>query len=208
MRYDDCAIDTTLPSPIMVHSPLDLDSSQLDQWNIAQADRHLFTSSPPRLHSSHSTISTASSCASPRTPTSLSPIRTRSIPCEMSDAQIDAWLDAPEDADAHRKRKSLSMYSPVLSERSARRRKDVARAMVNSQNSTASKVFSDPFARSRRREASVIAEVSRGVTMAGIPDEVLRGIAGFLDEAETRAVRGTCRRLYVAVPEPERVKKA
>jgi hypothetical protein len=196
MRYDDSAIDTSLPSPIMLRSPLS--TCDFDQWTVPSLN------DIPRLHSSHSTTSSASSCVSPRTPSSLSPIRTRSIPSQMSDAQIDAWLEDPEDADAHRKRKSCmpATYSPVLSERTACRRKDVARTMCTSQSAAESKPFSDPFARSRRRMASVIGVESVGVTMAGMPMEVLLGIAKHLDAGDVRAARGTCRRLYVAVPEP------
>jgi hypothetical protein len=37
--------------------------------------------------------------------------------------------------------------------------------------------------------------------------EVLLGIAKHLDAGDVRAARGTCRRLYVAVPEPAAVGK-
>jgi hypothetical protein len=79
--------------------------------------------------------------------------------------------------------------------------------MSAAQSAVTSKTFSDPFARSRRREASVVGAESSGVSMAGMPEEVLRTIVGFLDEEGCGAARATCRRLYVVVPEPAREEK-
>jgi hypothetical protein len=242
MRYDDI-VDDSQPSPIIMQSPsgtpVEFDFGLLDQWNIAQPDRQVirdFVSndmiSKPRLHSSYSTTSMGSSCTSPRTPSSISPIvvRSRSLPSEMSDEQMDAWLDKPEDAEMHRKRKDsahsmFSNHSPTMNERVARRRKETTRAMWRSQNAVVirkNELFSDPFAQSRSvdpkdheevfaspvkeknerapKRQAHAASTKHSLTFSSLPVEVLLDIARHLDTRSAVSCRSTCKKLYVTIP--------
>jgi hypothetical protein len=243
MRYDDIA-DDSQPSPIIVQSPsstpVEFTSGTCDQWNLAQTDRQFireFISSEittmPRLHSSHSTTSISSSCGSPRTSSSRSSpifVRSRSLPSEMSDEQMDAWLEEPEDAEVHRHRKDsansmLSNPSPTMSERYTRRRKETAKAMWNSQHPVVfrkNELFSNyrnaswevprlvgASPASVSKEATPTQEASDTasedcLTFSSMPVEVVLEVSRHLDMKSAASCRSTCKKLYDTVPAPLR----
>jgi hypothetical protein len=240
MRYDDIAGDN-LPSPVFVKSPdatpVEFDFRTQEQTQLRRRERQcrressvIEMNATHRLYSSHSTTSFGSSCSSPRTSTRFIPPkpRSRSLPSEMSDEQMDAWLDRPEDAEAHRQRKhsassALSDSRPTMSQRYAERRKQALIAMENStpwspiafrkdnpflydrtadvKQSCMSPTSTDATAESERQLSG---PKKNGLTFSALPVEVVLEIAHHLDMQSAARCRQTCTKLRDTVPAPLR----
>ncbi|EAT86438.1 hypothetical protein HBH56_030380 [Parastagonospora nodorum] len=232
--YDDIAGDNN-PSPSFVQSPLSTptenDSRAHDQ-DIARTRRKvnreasasdLFATRP--LHSSYSTMSMNSSRLSTPTTTRPSSLQTRarSLPSEMSDEQMDAWLEQPEDAEVHRRRKhsassALSDHSPTMSQRYVQRRKMTSKAM----ESSTSPVFHKPNAFLCERDllqkefehmlatasasstSTPVVQEERNLTLTDMPVEILLEVARYLDTQSAARCRQTCRKFCDTVPAPSK----
>jgi hypothetical protein len=228
MRYDDIASDAQ-PSPVFVKSP-DATPTEFD-FRIQEHTQHvrrerqcrressvMEMNATHRLYSSHSTTSLGSSCSSPRTSTRFIPPkpRSRSLPSEMTDEQMDAWLDRPEDAELHRQRKhsassALSDGRPTMAQRYAERRKQALIAMENS-SPTSPNVFrkDNPFLYDYGAEVKqvctlpVSTDKKNGPTFSALPMEVVLEIARHLDMQSTACCRQTCTKLRDTIPAPLR----
>ncbi|KAF1911506.1 hypothetical protein BDU57DRAFT_461629, partial [Ampelomyces quisqualis] len=225
MRYDDIA-DDTQPSPVYVNLPvlpsLEFHTESQEQKNMARVARQnrressvMEMNATHRLYTSHSTTSTNSSCSSPRTATRFIPPnpRLRSLPSQMSDEQMDAWLDMPEDAEAHRQRKQFatsarSDYPPTTSKRYLQRGEQAARAL---KVSTSPVIFRKPMFASPATSAINISipeqeipelDEEEGLTFAALPVEVVLRIVRHLDTKSTARCRQSCRMLHAALPAP------
>jgi hypothetical protein len=241
MRYDDIASDTA-PSPILITtpsspaSPVSPDFRTQEHSQLLRRERQcrressvMEMNATHRLYSSHSTTSFGSACSSPRTSTRFIPPkpRSRSLPSEMSDEQMDAWLDRPEDADAHRARKhsassALSDARPTMAQRYAQRRKQALIAMENAGPTSSSSWRRDnPFAYDRSADVSpvsvnvctdapaesrpptqVMPKERPSLTLAALPVEVVLEIARHLDTQSVARWRQTCTKIRDSVPAP------
>jgi hypothetical protein len=240
MRYDDIASDTA-PSPILITSPaspaspVSPDFRMQEHAQLLRRERQcrressvMEMNATHRLYSSHSTTSFGSACSSPRTSTRFIPPkpRSRSLPSEMSDEQMDAWLDRPEDADAHRARKhsassALSDNRPTMAQRYAERRKQALIAMENAGPKSSSPWRRDnPFAYDRSADVSpvsvctdapvvesrpptqVMPKERQSLTFDALPVEVVLEIARHLDMQSVARWRQTCTKLRDGVPAP------
>ncbi|KAH7083035.1 hypothetical protein BKA63DRAFT_142326 [Paraphoma chrysanthemicola] len=220
LRYDDLE-GAGQPSPTTSepHAPVRQDSNEA--VSPAQHARKSHQDALPkdapsmlRLLSSHSVQSSDSPCTSPLAPPPFSPwishtVRARSIPNEMSDEQMDDWLEKPEDAEVHRERK-LSEASAKSSNDSSEKERKTTSFLSD---------WSLPFEESPRdhRESWVYSEyltpsfeLPRAVQtrhhldLAVIPDEILLEIARHLDIESLVSCRSTCRKLFHTVPAPLR----
>lgn len=233
MRYDDIA-DDAQPTPVFVKTPVtpsseseSRDQAQEQKDVVARTQRQcrresavMEMNATHRLYTSYSMSSMGSSCTSPRTAIKFAPplkARSRSLPSQMTDEQMDAWLDMPEDAEAHRQRKISAASAPAV------RRKPVARA---SRSATSPVVFKrdDPFSydiSEARREiermfASDVAATidespepqtadrteENGVVFDSLPMEVILAVARHLDTKSKLQCRQTCKKLYETMPAP------
>jgi hypothetical protein len=225
MRYDDIA-DDSQPSPVFVKSPVlpshEFQVESQEQKKMARTARQnrressvMEMGATHRLYTSRSTTSLYASCSSPRTATKFSPlkIRARSLPSEMTDEQMDAWLDMPEDAEAHRQRtraasRARSDYSPTSSQRYWQRREQAARAM---KLSTSPVIFRKPLFASPSMSAISLSipeqdilelDEDEGLTFASLPVEVIHEIVRHLDAKSTARCRQTCKKMYESLPVP------
>lgn len=225
--YDDIAGDN-YPSPSFVQSPLSTptenDSRAHDQ-DISRTRRKvnreasasdLFATRP--LHSSYSTMSMNSSRLSSPTTTRPSSIQTRarSLPSEMSDEQMDAWLEQPEDAEVHRRRKhsassALSDYSPTMSQRYVQRRKMTSKAMENKSSTflcerdLLQKEFEQLLAAASAKSTSTpVVHEERNLTLTDMPVEIVLEVARYLDTQSAARCRQTCRKFCDTVPAPSK----
>ncbi|KAH8730734.1 hypothetical protein GQ44DRAFT_767907 [Phaeosphaeriaceae sp. PMI808] len=133
LRYDDTT-ENGHPTPVAPLSPPN-SQADLEYWahyydNVAQHDRELIHSivsnandlvAMGRSQSSHSHGSSSAasaytaSCHSPRSFSAKS--RSHSLQSAMSDEEMDAWLEQPEDAEVHRQRMNSrrnTLQSPPL----------------------------------------------------------------------------------------------
>lgn len=222
MRYDDIANDSQ-PSPVFVKSPVlpshEFQVESQEHKKMARAARQnrressvMEMGATHRLYTSRSTTSLATSCSSPRTAIKFAPpkIRSRSLPSEMTDEQMDAWLDMPEDAEVHRQRMraARSDYSPTSSQRYWQRREQAARAM---KLSTSPVIFRKPLFASPSMSAISLSipeqeilelDEEEGLTFASLPVEVIQEIVRHLDTKSTARCRQTCRKMYEYLPPP------
>jgi hypothetical protein len=226
MRYDDIA-DDSQPSPVFVKSPVttptELDCKIEEQKTFARIRRHdrressvMEMNATHRLYTSHSIASLGSACASPRTSIKFSPpkARSRSLPSQMSDEQIDAWLDSPEDAELHRQRKlaqSESLYNS--STRFTQRRKPVPVAIQSPVVFRRDNPFVCDRGAAEARPLMVSPTSSsinvalagqhlRCMSLATMPVEVVLGIARYLDSESVLAWRQTCKKFSGTLPAP------
>jgi hypothetical protein len=186
--YDDIA-DSALPSPVFVNSPAttptEASPTLPDQKTFARIRRQdrressvMEFGATHRLYTSHS----IASFGSPRTSIRFEPPkpRSRSLPSQMSDAQMDAWLDAPEDAELHRLRMKAE------SEIKQTRRKPLPVA----------------FRREDSFEPLAQPVVAAGLGLPSLPVEVVLEIAKRLDGESVRACRLTCKKMRGMMPAP------
>jgi hypothetical protein len=194
MRYDDIA-DSALPSPVFVNSPVTTPTESSptlpDQKTFARIRRQdrressvMEFGATHRLYTSHS----ISSFGSPRTSIRFEPPkpRSRSLPSEMSEEQMDAWLDAPEDAELHRLRMRAE------SEIKQTRRKPVP-VVFRREN---------PFV---PLPTSAHPTVAAGLSLPSLPIEVVLEIAKRLDGESVKACRLTCKKMRGMMPAPREV---
>ncbi|KAF2025901.1 hypothetical protein EK21DRAFT_116353 [Setomelanomma holmii] len=220
LRYDDLeGAGVVSPPTSEPHAPVRQASNEA--ISLAQPDRKVSQDarmkdlpSLPRLLSSHSATSANSPCTSPLAPPPFSPWishtvrRARSIPNEMSDEEMDEWLEKPEDAEVHRERK--------LSEASAKSNASLEKERKTSSFLSDWSLSSDDGPKDHR-ESWVYSEFltpafqmaraapnGRHLDVSAIPDEVLLEIARRLDMESVVNCRGTCRKLYHTVPAPQR----
>lgn len=236
MRYDDIS-DSAAPTPVFVAAPV-TPSSEASSTHISQEqkekDVHARTqrqcrressvmemNATHRLYTSYSMSHMGSSATSPRTAVRFAPplkARSRSLPSQMTDEQMDAWLDMPEDADAHRLRKASEASARAeYMKRNVVKRKPVARA--DSAVAISPVVFKrdNPFsydADEARREiekmfapdADAGAEDTMerdAVSFAAMPVEVVLRVARLLDAKDVKSCRQACRKLCENMPAPQ-----
>jgi len=232
--YDDIAGDN-YPSPSFVQSPLstptESDSRTHDQdmarirrkVNREASASDLFTTRP--LHSSYRTVSMNSSRLSSPTTTRPPSVQTRarSLPSEMSDEQMDAWLEQPEDAEVHRRRKhsassALSDYSPTMSQRYVQRRKMTSKAKETSTSPVSQKPCTFPCesdllqkefeqllaAAGASATSTPVVHEERNLTLTDMPVEIVLEVARHLDTQSAARCRQTCRKFSDTVPAPSR----
>jgi hypothetical protein len=238
--YDNIA-DDSQPSPVFVQSPLSI-SNEIEckpreqDFNVRtqrQLNREASASdviATQSIYSSYSTVSMDSSRTS--TPTNSRPSllkdRIRSLPCEMSDEQMDAWLERPEDAEVHRQRtrkhsasSTLSEYSPTMSKRYTQRRKTTATTMEKSASPVASRKDSGfLYERSvlQKEFEELLASVvntngttttgkqtkSKNLTLSAMPVEIMLEVTRHLDTQSAARCRQTCKNIRDTVPAPAR----
>jgi hypothetical protein len=238
--YDNIA-DDSQPSPVFVQSPSTISNdpsckAHEQNFNVRtqrQLNREASASdviATHRIYSSYSTMSMDSSRTS--TPTNSRPSllkdRTRSLPCEMSDEQMDAWLERPEDAEVHRQRtrkhsasSTLSEYSPTMSKRYTQRRKMTSTAMDKSTSPVATRKDSGClYERSllQKEFEELLASVinangtstveqqakATSLTLSAMPVEIMLEITRHLDPQSVAHMHQTCKRIHNTVPAPLR----
>ncbi|KAH7397047.1 hypothetical protein DE146DRAFT_63393 [Phaeosphaeria sp. MPI-PUGE-AT-0046c] len=240
MRYDDIA-DDAQPTPVFVKSPV-TPSSELESREKAQEQKDVVArtqrqcrressvmemNATHRLYTSYSMSSMGSSCTSPRTAIKFAPplkARSRSLPSQMTDEQMDAWLDMPEDAEAHRQRKdSVASAQAEYNKRNMLRRKPVARARGSATSPVLFKrdnPFSYDSSEARREIERMFAldteakidesaehqtlETTKkdAVTFSSLPVEVILEVTRLLDVQSTVRCRQACKKLYETMPAP------
>jgi hypothetical protein len=238
--YDDIAGNNE-PSPVFSQSPSstssEVDSRADDQDTFVRTQRKINREASASdilasrsLHTSYSTMSMNSSRLS--TPTTTRPSllkgRTRSLPSEMSDEQMDAWLEKPEDAEVHRQRKhsassALSEYSPTMSKRYVQRRKMTTKAMESavspvfrkdysffSERDVLQKEFEQLLAAANESNSPMLGQQTPTVVeeqtlnLNALPVEVVLEVARYLDTQSAARCRQTCRKFRDTVPAPLR----
>lgn len=241
VRYDDIASDIR-PSPTSVIPPptaqcgLGLKSS--GQSSIADMDREWIRDFVPsdapthRLHSLHTSASMGSLRPSPTHSTENFRVfrRSRSLPHQMSDEEMDAWLETPEDAEVHRLRtlseRILTSSVPASKrgsvasfEQKQRHRKHViTRKQVPSpralskEQSTIMPVEEEPEVPDISAE-DVVPPLMDGalsknaVCFASLPNEVLLEIARNLDTKSVMHFRATSKSICDTIVAPLAPKK-
>lgn len=186
-------------------------------------------SSVRRVDSSHSFVSNSGfkpatlriSSASSHMPSFDRP---RTSPCEMSDQELDDWLDKPIDADLHRELKRSADYASSGSQTSS---DDCSLPTLDEfepwpekrGTSWMNDWFSDSFAsdfegdvdedlkswqisstflKTSRRNVVVIARSP--VTLVSLPEEALRIVCRHLDNGSIQNLRHTCKKINAMVP--------
>jgi hypothetical protein len=221
LRYDDLE-GAGRPSPTTsephAHVRQDGNEAMSPAQHERKPDQDVVPKSPPttlRLLSSHGAHVSDSPCTSPLAPPPFSPWishtvrRARSIPNEMSDEQMDEWLEKPEDAEVHRKRK-LSEAS-AKSNSSAEKERKTASFLSDwslpsedaPRDHRESWVYSEYLTPSFESARAV--QTRHHLDLAIIPDEILLEITRHLDVASVIQCRSTCRKLYHTVPAPLRL---
>jgi hypothetical protein len=236
--YDNIA-DDSQPSPVFVQSPLkisnELESKPREQdFNVRtqrQLNREASASDVIATHSIYSSYSTMSMDSSrTSTPTNSRPSllkdRIRSLPCEMSDEEMDAWLERPEDAEVHRQRtrkhsasSTLSEYSPTMSKRTTQRRRMTTKAMETSTSPVVSRKDSGfMYERSvlQKEFEELLASVvntngtatvgqqskSASLTLSAMPVEIMLEVTRHLDTQSVVHFSQTCKKMHDNVPAP------
>lgn len=236
--YDNIA-DHTQPSPLFVQSPSSAPNEFVSKthehdFNVRtqrQLNREASASDIVATHSLHNLDSTMS-MSSTRTSTpiasrpSLLKDRTGSLPSEMSDEQMDAWLEKPEDAEVHRQRNrkhsassALSEYSPNMSTRYTQRRKMTTKAMEKSTSPVVSQkdsgfIYERSVLQKEFEEllASMISTTGTStlgqqpkptnLTLSAMPVEIMLEVTRHLDTQSVAHCRQTCKKMQDSVPAP------
>ncbi|KAL5118887.1 hypothetical protein ACEQ8H_003210 [Pleosporales sp. CAS-2024a] len=135
------------------------------------------------------------------------PTSSRPSPHQMSDEQMDAWLEQPEDAELHRRRRkhsassALSDHSPTVSHRYVQRRKiTITKAMDTSSSSPVSLPNDNVFF--PERDAIPVVQEESHWTLATMPVEIVLEVVKYLDAQSALCCRQTCRKLRDHVPAP------
>lgn len=234
MRYDDIS-DSAAPTPVFVASPV-TPSSEFSSTSSTQEQKEkdvlactqrqcrressvMEMNATHRLYTSHSMTSMGSTATSPRTAVRFAPplkARSRSLPSQMTDEQMDAWLDMPEDADAHRLRKASE--ASARAEYNKRNASIVKRKPVARHDSAVGSpvVFKrdDPFcydAEEARREidkmfaldAEETSDAKEVVTLSSLPLEVVLQVTRLLDVKDAMSCRLTCKKMHENMLAPQ-----
>ncbi|KAF2830446.1 hypothetical protein CC86DRAFT_161647 [Ophiobolus disseminans] len=234
VRYDDVA-NSQLPTPMLSPSSTQCEFEPR-QPSIAQMDRQMIrdfvsseATSTQRVHSSHSLPSIDSPCPSPLySPKSFRvKHRSRSLPSQMTDEEMDAWLEKPEDADAHRQRKlssaassrrgSAATRTTTSGVKEAHRKHSIPRKQISSPRASPSNLAiveaakEEPEASHASEDAELpppqVASTElnqNGITFFSLPDEVLLEITRRLDMKSVALCRASSKKIYDTVPAPLR----
>jgi len=212
VRYDDIASDIQ-PSPTSTTSPSPSTTSlptSPDQRSIAFMDQQWIRDFVPSEAPTRR-LQTSASMGSLRSPTAQTIRvfrRARSMPHQMSDEDMDAWLEKPEDAEVHRLRtlseRILTSSVPgskrgsVASfEQKRRHRKHVislSPRAFSKERSTIPSVEEEP-------EMLHLSERT-GISFTSLPDEVFLEVARHLDRKSVAQFRATSKRICDTVPAP------
>jgi hypothetical protein len=152
--------------------------------------------------------------------------RTRSLPNTMSEEEMDAWLDHPEDAEVHRHRKlsavkfargqGSTLRAPSFDDQekgkrnhSMARRQFASPRTSSDQQIAGPKITGKPDTPLPTAETRAVLPQELGTTLrkspihfSSFPDELLLEIARYLDMKSVAQFKASSRKTYDTVPAP------